>query len=42
VPPLDPRAWDCLDLPAGSLEAVLAQAGNQMATLSFLLQDTTP
>ena len=42
VPPLDPRAWDCLDLPAGSLEAVVAQSVNQLATLSFLLQDKTP
>jgi HD-like signal output (HDOD) protein len=39
VPPLDARAWDTLELPAGSLETVVAQALNQLATLAFLVED---
>lgn len=39
VPPLDARAWETLELSAGALEAVVAQAANQLATLAFLLQD---
>ena len=39
VPPLDARAWDSLELPAGSLETVVTQGVNQIATLAFLLQE---
>jgi HD-like signal output (HDOD) protein len=39
VPPLDARAWESLELPAGSLETVVTQGVNQIATLAFLLQE---
>jgi HD-like signal output (HDOD) protein len=39
VPPLDPRAWEALELPVESFEVVVKQGVNQLNTLEFLLQD---
>jgi HD-like signal output (HDOD) protein len=39
VPPLDPRAWEALELPVESFEVVVKQGVNQLGTLEFLLQD---
>jgi hypothetical protein len=41
VPPLDARAWDALELPAGTLEVAVRQALNHLDTLAFLLERPT-
>lgn len=41
VPPLDARAWEALDLPAGTLEVTVRQALNHLDTLAFLLERPT-
>lgn len=41
VPALDARAWDALELPAGTLEVAVRQALNHLDTLAFLLERPT-
>jgi HD-like signal output (HDOD) protein len=41
VPPLDARAWEALELPAGTLEVAVRQALNHLDTLAFLLERPT-
>jgi HD-like signal output (HDOD) protein len=42
IPPLNPKAWESLDLPVSCFEALVNQTANHLDTMEFLLQERWP